>query len=61
MFAYNLIWWIPLLLGFLGWIDYAIAFLAFFAITVFRALANLYRINALTLEQAELFPLRGPA
>ena len=57
---YNVLWWIPLVLVILGRIDYDTAFLAFFVCTLFRALANLYRNNFLTLEQAEVFPLRSP-
>ena len=58
--AYNLIWWLPILLGFLKVIDYHTAFIAFFAITIIRAIANLIRNNILTLEQAEIFPFRAP-
>jgi hypothetical protein len=57
---YNAAWWIPVVLRILGIIDYDTAFLAFFVYTLFRAVANLYRNNALTLEQAESFPLRSP-
>ena len=58
--AYNVIWWIPILLSFLGVIDYRTGFITFFIITIIRAVANLYRINVLTPEQAEIFPLRAP-
>ena len=58
--AYNLIWWIPILLGFTKVIDYRTAFIAFFVITIIRAIANLIRNNVLTLEQAEIFPFRAP-
>ena len=58
--AYNLIWWLPIVLGFLKVIDYRTAFIAFFAITIIRAIANLIRNNILTLEQAEIFPFRAP-
>ena len=58
--AYNVIWWIPIVLPFTKIIDYRTGFIAFFIITVIRAVANLYRNNFLTLEQAESFPLRAP-
>ena len=58
--VYNVIWWLPVILAFFGIIDYATAFWAFFVFTFVRAAANLYRNNALTLEQAESFPLRSP-
>jgi hypothetical protein len=58
--AYNVIWWVPIVLGFAKVIDYRTAFVAFLVITIFRAIANLIRNNVLTLEQAETFPLRAP-
>ena len=58
--TYNVIWWIPILLGFTKVIDYHTAFLAFLVITIIRATANLIRNNFLTLEQAEIFPFRAP-
>jgi hypothetical protein len=57
--AYNIIWWVPIVLPFTGIIDYRTGFIAFFIITMFRAAANLFRNNVLTLEQAESFPLRA--
>jgi hypothetical protein len=58
--VYNVAWWIPVVLAVFGTIDHGTAFLAFFVYTLLRAVANLYRNNALTLEQAESFPLRSP-
>ena len=58
--AYNVVWWIPIVLPFIGIIDYRTGFIAFFVITIIRAAANLYRNNVLTPEQAECFPLRAP-
>ena len=58
--AYNIIWWAPIVLPFTVAIEYRTAFVAFFVITIIRAAANLYRNNVLTLEQAEVFPLRAP-
>jgi hypothetical protein len=58
--VYNLIWWLPILLGFTKVIDYRVAFITFFAITAIRAIANLVRNHFLSLEQAEAFPFRSP-
>ena len=58
--AYNVIWWVPIVLPFIKIIDYRTGFVAFFAITITRAVANLYRNNVLTPEQGEYFPLRAP-
>jgi len=58
--AYNLVWWVPIVLPFTKTIDYRTGFLAFTAITVLRLCANLYRNNVLELEQAERFPFRAP-
>jgi hypothetical protein len=58
--TYNLIWWVPIVLGFVKGIDYRTGFIAFLIITVFRAMANVIRNNVLTPEQAETFPLRSP-
>ena len=58
--AYNVIWWLPLVLAFTNVIDFRTAFIAFLAITIIRAISNLIRNNFLTLEQAETFPFRAP-
>jgi hypothetical protein len=58
--AYNVIWWVPIVLPFAKVIDYRTGFIAFLAITIFRAVANLFRNNVLKGEQAEYFPLRAP-
>jgi hypothetical protein len=58
--AYNVIWWIPILLPFTKAIDYQMGFVAFLVITIIRAIANLFRNNVLKGEQAEYFPLRAP-
>ncbi len=60
MVTYNLIWWIPIVLGFFKVIDYRPAFITFFVITIFRAIANVVRNNLLRPEQGETFPLRAP-
>jgi hypothetical protein len=58
--AYNVIWWAPIVLGFAKVIDYQTGFVAFLLITIFRAIANLFRNNVLKGEQAAYFPLRAP-
>jgi hypothetical protein len=60
LIVYNLIWWVPIVLGFFKVIDYRTAFITFLIITVFRAMANVVRNNVLTPERAETFPLRSP-
>jgi hypothetical protein len=57
--AYNVIWWIPILLAITKIIDYRTAFIALFVLTFIRAVVNLYRNNVLNLEQAVSFPLRS--
>lgn len=58
--AYNLVWWLPIVLPITKSIDYGTGFVAFTVVTVVRLSANLYRNNILTLEQAERFPFRAP-
>jgi hypothetical protein len=58
--AYNVAWWIPILLAFTKIIDYRAGFIAFALITLFRAGANVYRNNILGPELAVTFPLRAP-
>jgi hypothetical protein len=58
--AYNLVWWIPIVLSVAKIIDYGTGFVAFAVVTAARLGANLYRNNVLTLEQAERFPFRAP-
>jgi len=60
LIAYNVIWWVPIVLGFAKVIDYRTASIAFLIITIIRAVANVYRNNVLAPEQAETFPLRSP-
>ena len=57
--AYNLIWWIPIVLAVTKIIDLRMAFIALFVLTFIRAVVNLYRNNVLNPEQAEYFPLRA--
>ena len=57
--AYNVIWWIPIVLVVTKIIDYWTAFTLLFVLTLIRAVVNLYRNNILNPEQAESFPLRA--
>ena len=58
--AYNVTYWIPIVLPFTPIMDYRTGFIAVFVVIIIRAAANLYRNNVLTLEQAEIFPFRIP-
>ncbi|MCP4223013.1 MAG: hypothetical protein GY773_06700 [Actinomycetia bacterium] len=58
--AYNVVWWVPIALAVVGVLSYRSAFLSFLVITIFRAVANLYRNNVLPVEVAQRFPLRSP-
>jgi len=57
--AYNVVWWIPIVLAVTKIIDYWTALIALFVLTFIRAVINLYRNNVLNPEQAENFPLRA--
>ena len=58
--AYNLVWFVPIVLSFIGTIDYSTGFMAFTVITVVRLSTNLLLNNVLKLtpEQFESFPYR---
>ena len=58
--AYNVIYWIPVILPFTTIMDYRTGFIALFVIVIIRGVANLIRNNLLTLEQAEVYPFRIP-
>ena len=58
--AYNVVYWIPVILPFTRIMDYRTGFIALFIIVIIRAVANLIRNNLLTLEQAEIYPFRIP-
>jgi len=60
LIAYNVIWWIPLVLPILGTISYRTGFVTFLAVTVLRALINSYRVNLMPVAAAERLPLRQP-
>lgn len=58
--VYNAIWWLPIVFAILGVMSYKDASVSFLAITVFRAAANLYRNNVLSIEAGQRFLLRSP-
>ena len=60
MVAYNVVYWIPVVLPFTPVMSYRTGFVAVLAVIVFRAAANVHRNNFLTLEQAEIYPFRIP-
>lgn len=60
LIAYNVAWWVPVVLPILGVMSYRVGFLAFLAVTVVRALVNGYRINFMPVAAAERLPLRSP-
>lgn len=60
MMAYNIIWWIPIILPFTGLIEYETGYIAFLVVTIVRLAANLVRNNVLKPEVAVIFPLRSP-
>jgi len=57
--SFNAIWWIPIILTFVGVIDYHAGFVSFSLITLVRLIANVSRNNLLSLERAESFPFRS--
>jgi hypothetical protein len=58
--AYNVLYWVPIVLPFTRVVDYRTGFAVLFVVLIIRTGANLYRNNVLTLEQAESFPFRSP-
>ena len=58
--AYNVAWWVPVVMPILGVFSYRVAFVAFLAVTLVRALVNSYRINVMPVAAAERLPLRQP-
>jgi hypothetical protein len=57
---YNLLYWPPLVLNLTGHLTDREAFHLFAAVIIFRAAANVYRVNALDVARGEAFPLRSP-
>ncbi len=60
LIAYNVAWWVPVVLPILGVMSHRAGFVAFLAVTVVRALVNSYRINVMSVAAAERLPLRSP-
>ena len=60
LIAYNVIWWMPVVLVIFGVWTFRAGAVGFVVVTVVRALLNLYRNNALSIEAAQRFPLRAP-
>jgi hypothetical protein len=60
LIAYNVAWWVPVVMPILGVISYRAGFVAFSAVTIVRALVNGYRINVMPIAAAERLPLRQP-
>ena len=58
--AYNLVWWVPVVLPVLGVISYTAGLVGFLIVTIVRAMVNLYRNNVMPVERAQRFPLRSP-
>ncbi len=57
---YNLVYWLPLVLTITKTIDYRMGIITFAAIIAVRTVLNWYRVNILSLEQAQRFPFRAP-
>jgi hypothetical protein len=58
--AYNIVYWVPLALPLVGVIAYRTGIIAFAAVVAIRAVFNWYRVNVLSVEQAQHFPFRSP-
>ena len=57
--AYNVIWWVPIVLPLAKVMDYRTGFILVIAATLVRLVANVYVNNARTAAQAEAFPFRA--
>ncbi|MGE0431600.1 MAG: hypothetical protein AB7K09_02565 [Planctomycetota bacterium] len=60
MVAYNVVWWVPLVLPLTGNMSYHDGFVGFLVVTTVRLAANAVRNNLLDERRAEYFPLRSP-
>ena len=58
--AYNIAYWMPLVLALTNTMDDSTAFSACGVIIAVRSVLHLYRNNFLTAEQAMRFPFRAP-
>ena len=57
--AYNVVWWVPIVLTLVKVMDYRTGFILVIVLTLVRLAANVYVNNVLTAEQAEGFPFRA--
>ena len=60
LILYNAAYWIPMVLPWTSLMSYREGTIGLVILIGVRATANLYRNNFMTLEQAEVFPLRIP-
>ena len=60
LILYNAAYWIPMVLPWTSLMTYREGTIGLVILIGVRATANLYRNNFMTLEQAEVFPLRIP-
>ena len=58
--VYNLVYWVPLVLSITGTIEYRAGFIAFAGVIAVRTVLNWYRVNVLSPEVGQRFPLRAP-
>lgn len=58
--AYNVVWWVPVVLPLVGVVSYRAGTVGFLTLTVARAVVNLYRNNIMSTTNAQRFPLRSP-
>lgn len=58
--AYNIAYWLPLVLALTHMLDDSTAFSACTVMITVRAVFHVYRNNALAAEQAMRFPFRAP-
>ena len=57
--AYNIVYWLPMILGFTKVIDYNAAFIWFFTTLIVRGIANAVRNNMLMPDKGEYFKYCG--
>jgi len=60
LIAYNVAFWVPVVMPIVGVTSYRVGFMAFLAITLVRALINGYRVNVMPVAAAERTPFRQP-
>ena len=58
--AYNVIWWVPVVLTVAGVLSFRAGSIGFLAVSGVRAALNAYRVNVLPAAAAQRFPLRSP-